>query len=143
MAKKKPAAATSAASKQVVYLRDDSPVARRQPKTDLLVLARFLKDEGTKQFPDEAHVADAHALLVRWADLESSGRLAELKETQLQGSFLAEVFGEALGYTLAVEGAETYYQIQHHPIAPNQTPDAVLGQFQQGGDRATRWRSSS
>lgn len=120
------------AENQPKFIHEDSPAAQRQPKTDLLILARLLRDESTKQFQDEEHVLRAHEVLVRWADLESSGRLAELNETQMQGSFLAEVFGEALGYTVPFEGAELFYQLQHETIAPGQTPDAILGKFRQG-----------
>ncbi len=125
--KKKPA------KNQTKLIHEDSPAALRQPKTDLLILARLLRDAGTKQFQDEEHVAQAHDVLIRWADLETSGRLSELNETQLQGSFLAEVFGAALGYIVPFEGADLYYQIQHETIAPGQTPDAILGKFRAGG----------
>ncbi|HEX6964114.1 MAG TPA: hypothetical protein VF175_19760, partial [Lacipirellula sp.] len=93
-----------------------------------------MKEEGTKQFQNEEHLAAAHAILTKWADMESSGRLAEFHETQLQGLFLADVFGAALGYTPAVEGTEVFYQVQHHAIA-GQEPDAVLGKFRQGEER--------
>jgi hypothetical protein len=124
MAKKKPATA----AKQVSYIKEVSPVAQRQPKTDPLILGRLLKAEGEKQVQDEQHRLDAHAILVRWADLEATGKLDKFHETQLQGSFLAEVFGDALGYTPPVEGAETYYQVQHEAVG-RETPDALLGKF--------------
>ena len=73
---------------------NDSPVALRQPKTDRLILARFLKDAAEDKRLDENESKAAHAVLVKWADLESSGHLAELNETQMQGDFLAQVFGE-------------------------------------------------
>ncbi|MDZ4656342.1 MAG: DNA methyltransferase [Bythopirellula sp.] len=120
---------------QKIYF-EESPVARRHPKTDLLILARLLKDEGTKQFQDEEHAAAAYQTLVRWADMEVSGKLAEFNETQLQGLFLADVFGQGLGYTLASEVADVWNLEQHYQIAPGQTPDAVLGKFQQGEPRS-------
>lgn len=120
---------------QTTYLRDESAVAKRQPKTDLLILARLLRDEGTKQFQDEEHVAAAHEILVKWADLETSGRLAGLTETQLEPDFLTEVFGDALGYLPLSEGAEVFYQVPKESVSPGQTPDAVLGKFRQGAPR--------
>ncbi len=119
---------------QRALFRDDSRTAGRQPKTDRLILARFLKAAAEDWKLDEAAIDAAHAILLRWADLESSGRLAELHENQLQGDFLSEVFGQALGYGRAVEGAEVWHLEQHYTIA-GQTPDAILGTFRQGGDR--------
>ncbi len=75
----------------------------------------------------------AHAVLVKWADLESSGRLAELNETQMQGDFLAQVFGDALGYAGPLDGKEVWHREQHYQIA-GETPDAVLGFFRQTAD---------
>ncbi len=106
----------------------DPPVASRQPKTDRLILARFLKQAASDKRFDEAQLRAAHAVLVKWADLETSGRLAKLNETQMQGDFLAQVFGDALGYAGPLNGAEVWHRIQHHTIA-GQTPDAVLGFF--------------
>ena len=48
----------------------------------------------------------------------------------MQGEFLAEVFGQALGYAGPLDGAEVWHRIQHHTIA-GQTPDAVLGVFRE------------
>ncbi len=108
----------------------DSPVALRQPKTDRLVLSRLLKDASTAARLVESELRSAHAALVRWADLESSGRLTKLSETQMQGDFLAQVFGEALGYSGALDGKEVWHREQLHQIA-GETPDAILGFFRQ------------
>jgi hypothetical protein len=108
----------------------DSVVAQRQPKTDRLVLLRFLKEAAGDMRLDENELRAAHAVLVKWADLETSGRLAKLKETQIQGDFLAEVFGDALGYAGPTDGAEVWHREQHHLIA-GETPDAILGFFRQ------------
>jgi hypothetical protein len=111
----------------------ESQVALRQPKTDRLILARFLREAVADKRLHEDQFRAAHAVLVKWADLESSGRLAKLNETQMQGEFLADVFGTALGYVGPLDGIEPWHRLQHHPIA-GQTPDAVLGFFQQAGN---------
>ncbi|MEO8495894.1 MAG: DNA methyltransferase, partial [Planctomycetota bacterium] len=105
-------------------------VALRQPKTDRLILGRFLKDAAADKRLDEDKIRESHVVLVKWADLESSGRLARLNESQMQGEFLAEVFGTALGYAGPLDGVETWHRHQHLVIA-GQTPDAVLGFFRQ------------
>lgn len=106
----------------------DSPLALRQPKTDRLILERLLKSAAQDNRLDEPVLRAAHAILVKWAEMETSGRLAELGETQLQGDFLAQVWGEALDYPGPADGLETWHRIQHHIIA-GETPDAVLGHF--------------
>src|SRR5262249_19600123 len=115
--------------KQSALWNNASTLADRQPKTDRLILAWYLNPAAKAPNLDEEAIAAAHKILVHWADLESKKRLEKLNETQLQGDFLAQVFGQALGYTQPIEGAEVWNQVQHHSIAPNQTPDAVLGRF--------------
>jgi len=109
----------------------ESLVAQRQPKTDRLILERFLKPAANDFRLEESVLRAAHAVLVKWSDLESSGRLAKLNETQMQGDFLAEVFGQALGYAGPTDGKEVWHRLQHHQIA-GETPDAILGFFRQG-----------
>jgi type I restriction-modification system DNA methylase subunit len=89
-----------------------------------------LKQAGEDMRLDQAAVDTAHQILLRWADQEKSGRLGKLHETQLQGDFLNEVFGQALGYSRPVEGAAIWHLEQHHATGGG-TPDAVLGQFAQ------------
>jgi len=37
----------------------------------------------------------AHEIIVKWADLDSSGKLEKRKETEVEGEFLTQIFGEA------------------------------------------------
>lgn len=64
----------------------ESPVVQRQPKTDRLILERFLRPAANDKRLEESELQAAHAVLVKWADLDSSGRLAKLNETQMQGT---------------------------------------------------------
>jgi hypothetical protein len=116
---------------------DDSPLASRQLKTDRLFLPRYLKEfieqpditvVKDKKRIDTDEVKAAHDILIKWADLERSGKLATMNENQLQGEFLGDVFGRALGYTLFSEGEDQWTLEQHHTIA-GQQPDAILGHF--------------
>ena len=110
----------------------ESQVARRWPKTDPLILERLLSEAAKQErFKPELTadpVGDAHKVLIQWADLEASGKLKKRKETQLQGDFLAEVFGKALGYARTVDGADEWHLIQHLSNAGD-IPDAALGFF--------------
>ncbi len=112
---------------------NDPTVAQRQPKTDRLILARYLDEEATKKTFDESAISAAHAVLVKWADLETGGTLGKLKETQMQGDFLAEVFGDALGYAGPIDGASDWQRLQHQSFGGD-TPDAILGRFGPGLD---------
>ncbi len=111
-------------------IKYESKVSGRQPKTDRLILDRLLRDAGNDKRIDE-EVRKCHEILIRWADVEHSGRLTQLSETQLQGDFLTEVFGDALRYRRAVENETTWNLEQHYSIG-GETPDAVLGIFHQG-----------
>ena len=58
-----------------------------------LFLPRFLAGDADDFKLRDAAQERAYAILVRWADLELSGKLGRKKETSLQGEFLTEVFG--------------------------------------------------
>lgn len=114
---------------QNALFQAEAIVAQRQPKTDRLVLQRLLDLAiADAQLTDEL-LRPAHAVLVKWAEHKSSGRLATFNETQMQGDFLAEFFGQALGYAGWTEEVKIWHRIQHHSIA-GQEPDAVLGFFE-------------
>lgn len=115
---------------QKTFFPNITQVALRQPKTDRLILNRLLNIAAADKRLDNDEIAHAHQVILKWADLETSGRLVRLKETQMQGDFLAEVFGDALGYAGPTDGAELWHRMQHQAIA-GQTPDAILGQFRQ------------
>ena len=93
---------TTTCMKQVSFFREESAVAARQAKTDPLFLARTVKDAGESKLLPEDDIAQAHRILVKWADLEKSGQLATKTENELQGDLLEDVFGKALGYRCMV-----------------------------------------
>jgi len=119
---------------QRTFFGDDNPLAARQPKTDRLILARLLREQSESKQLDAPVVAAAHAVLEKWAELETSGRLLELHETQLQGEFLSEVFGEALGYKTVTAQAD-HWQLEREYTVDGGQPDAILGSFRQGEPR--------
>ncbi len=70
----------------------------------------------------------AYQIFLKWADLESSGKLVKMKETTLQGEFLTDVFGTALGYTLFSENLPIWH-LQAQYAVPDGTADAAIGIF--------------
>jgi type I restriction-modification system DNA methylase subunit len=71
----------------------------------------------------------AYEIIKKWAGLDEAGKLLKQKETTLQGEFLSEVFGEALGYTLFSKGLETWNLWPQFPVNGG-SADAAIGVFQ-------------
>ncbi|MBZ0173446.1 MAG: N-6 DNA methylase, partial [Phycisphaerales bacterium] len=75
----------------------------------------------------------AHMVIVRWADMELSGKLAKMTEEQLEGAFYNEVLVETLGYTPRTADEQDWHldvKGKHGTIG---TPDASIGRFREGG----------
>lgn len=73
-------------------------------------------------------------ILRKWADLEMSGKLDSLNESAIEGDFIKEVFGEALGYDTFAKGKDRW-DIQQKVGLNGQTADAAIGRFSAGGER--------
>jgi len=103
----------------------DGPPARRLfLRTYLAATARDKRLEGKAQ-------DHAHEIILRWADLESSGRLGRRKETALRGEFLGDVFGEALGYTFFSADLDRWNIAPEYSVNGGQA-DAAIGAFHSG-----------
>ncbi len=100
--------------------------AQRSHRT--LVLPRYLQEEAFRRFNGGSTIAAAHAIFVRWADLESDGHLAK-NETTLDDSFRQEIFGQALGYLTASTSPQSYYYEKGFFVPGAGPPDGVLGVF--------------
>ncbi len=114
----------------------ESIVAQRQPKTDRLILERLLKSAALDNRLEEDVLRAADVILWKWADMETSGTLATLSETQLQGDFLAQVWGESLDYSGPADGLALWHRIQHHFTVgeTNQTLLLILGPVGPNGE---------
>lgn len=112
---------------------DDNPVALRQPRTDPLILARLLREAGSNQQLEEDAKA-VHPIILKWADLESSGELADTHETQLQGPFCEDIFGKILGYHPVTDPTDdnTHHLEQEFHVSETGHADAALGHFKPG-----------
>jgi type I restriction-modification system DNA methylase subunit len=102
-----------------------------------LFLPKYLRAAGADMRLAGSARDEAHRILVRWADLESSGKLFKKKETSLEGEFLAEVFGEALGYTLFSENLASW-QLEPKFSVPGGIADAAIGFFSQQNEKKAR-----
>jgi hypothetical protein len=71
-----------------------------------LFLPNLLQQEPKKFLEEPAQ--NAHQIMCKWADIESSGKLDKMKETAIEGEFCKDIFGDALGYTLFSEDKESW-----------------------------------
>jgi len=114
----------------IAGIHDDAHLFRTVAlsRTPHLILPRYLQEEAIKPINQGPEVAKAHAVLIRWADLESDGHLAK-KETSLDDSFRQEVLANALRYFTPTTNPQSYHLEKSFFIPAIGTPDAVLGIF--------------
>lgn len=95
----------------------------------LLFRPEVLKPKaGFFQLPNFAKVA--RPKLAIWAAKFATNKLDKLKETELLPSFLAEVFGELLGYTGPASAGDTYtMKLEAIIEVDSNRADATFGTF--------------
>lgn len=93
-----------------------------------LFLPKHLETESSSEFRDDAETAAAKGIVARWADLESEGKLEQRTESELEGEFLTQVFGDALGFTL-FSANEAQWNLQAKFAVEGGTADAAIGFF--------------
>jgi len=96
-----------------------------------LFLPGKLKERSTDQRLRGESQERAYKIILKWAELESNGKLEKKKETELEGEFLTQVFGEALGYKLFSDDEETWNIKPKFSINGGEA-DAAIGVFRQG-----------
>jgi hypothetical protein len=93
----------------------ESPVVQRQPKTDRLILASFLKNAAEDRRLDENAIKAAHAVLVKWADLETSARLAKWPFLRFRVSNETGIYyGESFSGKLPTERTNLFLMINNY-----------------------------
>lgn len=89
--------------------------------------------ERLRAFTLPPAVDDARPKLQHWANLISSGKADQFKETELLPEFITDIFGHLLGYTGPAGPAETYtLSREPHVEVDGQFADAALGRFRSG-----------
>jgi len=102
-----------------------------QRRTRPLCIPNLLLRESHDKRLDGKDQEHAYQIILKWADMESSGRLDPRKETSLESEFLTEVFSQALGYTLFSEDKEHWNLEPKFSVNSGQA-DAAIGLFQSG-----------
>ncbi|MBL7214424.1 MAG: N-6 DNA methylase [Phycisphaerae bacterium] len=82
-----------------------------------------------KQITDNEAFKTAHEIFCKWADLEDKGKLKHRTESNLEGEFVTEVFGKALGYSVFSDDKDNWELEQKYTVDGGEV-DAVLGLFQ-------------
>lgn len=101
------------------------------PRLRHLFLPAYLETESRDHRLKGLAQDNAYQIILKWADLESSGKLEKKNEIALEGEFLTEVFGKALGYTLFSEH-KTTYDIEPKFSVNGGQADAAMGTFKAG-----------
>ncbi|MCX5646551.1 MAG: N-6 DNA methylase [Phycisphaerae bacterium] len=102
-----------------------------------LFVQGYLKEKSQDHRLQDDRCERAHEIIVKWADLESSGALQTQTESNLEGEFPTQVFGEALGYTLFSEGL-SQWNLKPKFRVNDQTADAAIGFFEAHREIAPR-----
>jgi hypothetical protein len=97
-------------------------------KRPLFIPARLKSDSQDRRLQGQ-NQETAHEILIRWAELESSGALEGQKESNIEAELLTQVFGEALGYTLFSEG-QKQWNLKPKFRLNSLVADAAIGFFE-------------
>ena len=103
-----------------------------------LFLPALLEKESHDQRLKGPDQDRAYEIICKWANIESKGKLDPMKETNLEGEFCKDIFGDALGYTLFSEGKDLW-NFQQKYFVNGGHADAAIGVF--GSDRKPQVRS--
>lgn len=93
-----------------------------------LFLPALLEKEAPDQRLKGPRQDHAYEIICKWADIESSGKLDQMKETNIEGEFCKEIFGDALGYTLFADNKENW-NFQQKYFVNGGHADAAIGIF--------------
>jgi hypothetical protein len=96
-----------------------------------LFLPNILKKESIDNRINGENQNRAYQIILKWADIESSGKLNEMNETAIEGEFCKEIFGESLGYTLFADNKENWNFQPKFTVNGGQA-DAAVGVFGAG-----------
>src|SRR5690242_3371275 len=104
MAKRKP----PAHDKPQLFEQYERARARRLRRQRALFIPHYLTQAATNQQLVGDAQQKAYDIVCHWANLESSGKLAQHKETSIDTQFLDQIFGEGLGYSVKTKSPEAW-----------------------------------
>lgn len=104
---------------------------RRIRRHRALFIPRLLREAAASMRLKDAAQDRAHAIAIRWADLETSGHLPQYKETSIDTQFLDQLFGEGLGYQVKTASPDAWHLEHKFSVPGVGTADGALGEFPQ------------
>lgn len=111
------------------FFRPDDKLLRRSRRQQALFIPRQLTFEASSAYlisPARDHAFD---IAKKWADLETSGKLAQQKETSIDTQFLDQLFGDGLGYRVKTASPDRW-ELEHKFSIPGVgIVDAAFGVF--------------
>ncbi|OHB44444.1 MAG: hypothetical protein A2Y13_08610 [Planctomycetes bacterium GWC2_45_44] len=84
-----------------------------------------------KRITETSNYKTAYEIISKWADLETRGLLDTRKESNIEQSFVNEVFEQALGYTPFTENNKEEWDIDPKYAINGGFADIALGSFSQ------------
>src|SRR5207245_6087179 len=112
-----------------LYEEAERHLMRRIRRQRALFIPHYLREAASSAHLRGAAQDRAHVIAIRWADLETAGRLPEYKETSIDTQFLDQLFGEGLGYRVKTTSPDAW-ELEHKFAVPGVgTADAALGEF--------------
>ena len=93
-----------------------------------LFVPKVLRDAADSRLLNTPEQDEAYKTICKWAELESSGKIFTRSESTLQGEFLTDVFGHALGYTLFSDAKESW-NLEAEFSIPSGAADGAIGFF--------------
>ncbi|MCD6163223.1 MAG: N-6 DNA methylase [candidate division Zixibacteria bacterium] len=94
-----------------------------------LFLPKYLVKESKNTILMDEAQDKAYEIILKWTELESKGKLEKKKETTLEGEFITEVFGDALGYSLFSENKKQWNIESKYSVNGGEA-DAAIGFFE-------------
>lgn len=114
-----------------LFEEQERHLLRRIRRQRALFIPRFLREAASDLQLAGPAQDKAHAIAIRWADLETNGHLhrPDYKETSIDTQFLDQLFGEGLGYQVKTTSPDAW-QLEHKfTVQGVGTADAALGEF--------------
>ncbi|MCC6284714.1 MAG: N-6 DNA methylase [Phycisphaerales bacterium] len=112
-----------------LFAREEAAFQRRFRRQRAIFIPRFVREAAADRSLAGPAQESAYQILLRWADLESSGHLQREKETSIDTQFLEQVFGDALGYLVKTRSPADFQLDHKHAVPGVGTADGALGAF--------------
>jgi len=94
-----------------------------------LILPRYVQQKTLDYRLEDEKFENAYKIILRWIDLEKKGKLEKMKEKSLQGEFVGDIFGKALGYTPFSDNKDEW-NLEHEFGVNGGFADGALGFFE-------------